>query len=192
MHKASSALRLPRRAALAALGLMACTPVLAAPAACPALLQHSFPRLQDEEPQALCQYAGKVLLVVNTASYCGFTKQYGGLEALHQRYGARGLVVLGFPSNDFGEQEPGDNKKIAEFCENTFNVKFPMFSKSVVKPELANANPLFVELARATGSKPRWNFHKYLIDREGRPVEAFGSTTAPESDSLVKAIERLL
>jgi glutathione peroxidase len=159
---------------------------------CPALLQKSFPRLQDEEPQALCQYAGKVLLVVNTASFCGFTPQYKGLEAIYQRYKERGFVVLGFPSNDFGEQEPGDNEKIAEFCENTFNVKFPMFAKSVVKPEAAGANPLFVELARATDSKPRWNFHKYLVGRDGRPVEAFGSMTTPDSASITHAIEKLL
>ena len=104
-------------------------------ARCPALWQRSFPRLQDEQPQSLCQYAGQVVLVVNTASYCGFTPQYKGLEAIYRRYKARGFVVLGFPANDFGEQEPGANKAIAEFCENTFNVKFPMFAKSVVKVE---------------------------------------------------------
>jgi glutathione peroxidase len=164
----------------------------AAPAACPALLDKSFPRLQDEAPQSLCQYAGKVLLVVNTASFCGFTKQYAGLEALNQKYGPRGLVVLGFPSNDFGAQEPGSAKQIAEFCENTFNVKFPMFAKSVVKPGEKDLNPLFAELAKATDSAPRWNFHKYLIARDGKPVEAFGSTTAPDSDKVVKAIEKLL
>lgn len=166
----------------------------AAPAApnCPALLQRSFPRLQDEEPQPLCQYAGKVLLVVNTASYCGFTKQYKGLEAIYSKYKDRGLVVLGFPSNDFGSQEPGSNKDIAAFCENTFNVKFPMFAKTVVKPGSADLNPLFAELARSLDSAPRWNFHKYLIGRDGKPVEAFGSMTAPDSASVTKAIERLL
>ncbi len=170
-------------------------PTAAAPsaaAACPPLLNKSFPRLQDEAPQSLCQYAGKVVLVVNTASFCGFTKQYQGLEALNRRYGARGLVVLGFPSNDFGEQEPGSSKQIAEFCENTFNVKFPMFAKSVVKPSLPGANPLFAELAQATDSPPRWNFHKYLVGRDGKPAAAFGSMTTPESDTLVKAIEKLL
>jgi len=117
-------------------------------AACPALLQHTFPRLQDEKPQSLCQYSGKVLLVVNTASYCGFTPQYKGLEDLHARYKDRGLVVLGFPSNDFA-QEKGSNKEIADFCENTFGVKFPMFAKSAVRG--ADANPLFRQLAQATG-----------------------------------------
>jgi glutathione peroxidase len=164
----------------------------AAPAACPPLLQRSFPRLQDEEPQALCQYAGKVILVVNTASYCGFTSQYKGLEAIHSRFKDRGFVVLGFPSNDFGSQEPGSNKDIAAFCENTFNVKFPMFAKTVVKPGLPGLNPMFAELAAATGSAPRWNFHKYLIGRDGKPVDAFGSITAPDSQSVVGAIEKLL
>jgi glutathione peroxidase len=163
-----------------------------ASANCPALLQRSFPRLQDEEPQPLCQYAGKVLLVVNTASYCGFTKQYKGLETIYSKYKDRGLVVLGFPSNDFGSQEPGSNKDIAAFCENTFNVKFPMFAKTVVKPGSADLNPLFADLARSLDSAPRWNFHKYLIGRDGKPVEAFGSMTAPDSASVTKAIERLL
>ena len=103
-----------------------------APAACPATLQHTFPRLQDEKPQSLCQYSGKVVLVVNTASFCGFTGQYKGLEELYARYKDKGLVVLGFPSNDFA-QEKGSNKEIADFCENTFGVKFPMFAKSSVK-----------------------------------------------------------
>jgi glutathione peroxidase len=99
--------------------------------ACPALLDQTFARLQDEKPQSLCQYSGKVLLVVNTASYCGFTPQYQGLEDLYSRYRERGLVVLGFPSNDFS-QETGSNKEIADFCENTFGVKFPNFHKYLV------------------------------------------------------------
>ena len=164
----------------------------AAPATCPALLQRTALRLQDEAPQALCQYAGKVLLVVNTASYCGFTKQYAGLEALNQKYKDRGLVVLGFPSNDFGSQEPGNNKAIADFCENTFNVKFPMFAKSVVKPGQPDTNPLFADLIRMSDSAPRWNFHKYLVSRDGSRVEAFGSMTAPDAKSLVAAVEKAL
>ena len=104
----------------------------AAPASCPALLRQTFKRLQDDAPQDLCQYAGKVILVVNTASYCGFTKQYEGLEKLYAKYGSKGLVVLGFPSNDFGKQEPGNSKEIADFCYNTYGVKFPMFAKSSV------------------------------------------------------------
>ncbi|MEO5733728.1 MAG: glutathione peroxidase [Rubrivivax sp.] len=163
----------------------------AAPAAaCPALLQQTFARLQDEKPQALCQYSGKVLLVVNTASFCGFTPQYEGLEKLHARYAARGLVVLGFPSNDFGQQEPGGGRAIADFCANTYGVKFPMFSKSVVKGR--DANPLFASLAKATGQAPGWNFHKYLIGRDGRALASFDSDVAPGSPALVAAIERAL
>lgn len=158
--------------------------------ACPALLQHTFPRLQDEKPQALCQYAGKVLLVVNTASYCGFTGQYKGLEALHQRFGPQGLVVLGFPSNDFGNQEPGSAQAIADFCENTFGVKFPMFSKTRVRG--AGAHPFYRQLGQATGEVPTWNFHKYLIDRQGRAVMSFASAQDPQSPPVVAAVQKLL
>jgi glutathione peroxidase len=159
------------------------------PTACPALLNQQFPRLQDEKQQSLCQYAGKVLLVVNTASYCGFTPQYKGLEELHARYRDRGLVVLGFPSNDFA-QERGSNQEIAEFCENTFGVKFPMFAKSSVRG--SDANPLFRELAARTGQAPRWNFHKYLIARDGTVVAHYGSTTTPQDKALVGQLEKLL
>jgi glutathione peroxidase len=161
----------------------------AADAACPALLQKSFPRLQDEKPQSLCQYSGKVLLVVNTASYCGFTPQYEGLEALHAKYVARGLVVMGFPSNDF-HQESDDPDKIADLCFNTYGVKFPMFTLSAVRGK--DANPLFAQLAQATGASPSWNFNKYLVDRQGRPVAHYGSTTRPDSTELVGAIEKAL
>jgi glutathione peroxidase len=158
--------------------------------ACPPLLQHSFNRLQDDQPQSLCQYAGKVLLVVNTASYCGFTPQYEGLEALHAKFAARGLVVLGFPSNDFGQQEPGGSQQIAELCFNTYGVKFPMFAKTVVVGKQANA--LYVSLAQATGKAPAWNFHKYLVDRQGRPVAAFVSDVKPTDPVLLAAIEKAL
>jgi glutathione peroxidase len=161
-----------------------------ADASCPTLLQQTFKRLQDESPQSLCQYAGKVLLVVNTASYCGFTPQYQGLEALHAKYAAQGLVVLGFPMNDFGQQEPGDGKQIADFCFNTYGVKFPMFSKTTLSGK--DANPLFVSLARATGKAPSWNFHKYLIDRQGHPVHSFNSIVGPDSTLLVASIEKAL
>jgi len=158
--------------------------------ACPPLLQHSFNRLQDDKPQPLCQYAGKVLLVVNTASYCGFTPQYEGLEALHARYAARGLVVMGFPSNDFGQQEPGGNQQIAELCFNTYGVKFPMFAKTVVVGP--RANPLFAALTQATGKAPAWNFHKFLVDGQGKPVAAFSSSVKPTDAALVAAIEKAL
>lgn len=159
-------------------------------AACPDVLQHTVPRLQDEKPQSLCQYTGKVVLVVNTASYCGFTGQYKGLESLYSRYQGRGLVVLGFPSNDFGRQEPGSAKEIAAFCENTFGVKFPMFSKTaVLGPQ---AHPLYRQLATRTGEAPGWNFHKYLIDRQGQVVRSFSSQTEPENPAFVMELEKLL
>ena len=157
--------------------------------ACPALLNHTLPRLQDEKPQSLCQYAGKVVLVVNTASYCGFTPQYKGLEALYAQYKDRGLVVLGFPSNDFA-QEKSSNKDIADFCENTFGVKFPMFAASSVKGE--QANPLFKQLAAQGATPPRWNFYKYLIGRDGKLVDNYSSMTAPDSKSLLSAIDKSL
>ncbi len=161
-----------------------------ATATCPALLQQTFPRLQDEKPQSLCQYAGKVLLVVNTASFCSYTPQYEGLEALHAKYAPHGLVVLGFPTNDFGQQEPGDSKQIADFCFNTYGVRFPMFGKSTVKGK--QANPLFTALTKATGTAPGWNFHKYLIDRQGRPLASYNSEVAPGSPALVAAVEKAL
>jgi glutathione peroxidase len=161
-----------------------------APASCPAVLHQTFNRLQDDAPQDLCQYAGKVVLVVNTASYCGFTKQYKGLEELYAKYAPRGLVVLGFPSNDFGKQEPGSSKEIADFCFNTYGVKFPMFAKSdVVGPD---TNPLHASLAKITGEVPKWNFTKYLIDRRGNTVQYFPSKIAPEDPEFVKKIEQAL
>jgi glutathione peroxidase len=159
------------------------TPAMAAEPACPTLLQHRFDRLQDEKPQSLCQYTGKVVLVVNTASFCGFTKQYEGLEALYARYQPQGLVVLGFPANDFGSQEPGNNQAIADFCENTFGVKFPMFS---------DTNPLYRQLAEKTGDHPRWNFHKYLIGRDGQTVRSYASGVDPKNPAFVKDIEKFL
>ncbi|HSV60280.1 MAG TPA: glutathione peroxidase [Variovorax sp.] len=159
------------------------------PAACPPLLRHSFDRLQDEKPQSLCQYSGKVLLVVNTASFCGFTRQYQGLEALDRKYRAKGLVVLGFPSNDFS-QETGSNKDVADFCENTFGVKFPMFVKSSVRGR--EANPLFQELAKESGTTPKWNFYKYLVGRDGKVVAAYSSLTEPDNRDLLAALEKQL
>lgn len=161
----------------------------ASPAACPALLQQSIPRLQDDKPQPLCQYAGKVLLVVNTASYCGYTKQYEGLEALHAKYAARGLVVMGFPSNDFN-QETDDSGKIAELCFNTYGVKFPMFAPGKVTGR--EAQPLFATLAQATGQAPKWNFYKYVVDRQGRPLAAFASRVTPDDATLAATIEKAL
>lgn len=161
----------------------------AAAASCPAVLHHSFKRLQDEVPQDLCQYAGKVVLVVNTASYCGYTKQYEGLEKLYSKYAPRGLVVLGFPSNDF-KQEDADAKKIADLCYNTYGVKFPMFASTVVSGD--KANPLYAELIKATGNQPKWNFNKYLIGRDGKVTDYFPSKVTPEDPALVGKIEKAL
>ncbi len=136
------------------------------------------------------QYGGKVLLVVNTASKCGFTPQYEGLEALQRSYAARGFSVLGFPSNDFKGQEPGDEAQIQEFCTLTYGVKFPMFQK--VQVTGAQATPLYQRLTAATGVAPGWNFHKYLIARDGRVVAQFPSRTKPDDAALVAAIEREL
>ncbi|MFM1827166.1 MAG: hypothetical protein RLY67_547 [Pseudomonadota bacterium] len=172
--------------ALALAGLA--TPAVSTASSCPNLLNKTFPRLQDDVPQSLCQYAGKVVLVVNTASYCGFTKQYEGLEELYKRYSDKGLVVLGFPSNDFS-QEPGSNKEIAEFCTNTFSVKFPMFAKTVVKGP--QANPLFADLIRQSDA-PGWNFHKYLIDRDGKLFRSYSSMVNPTGRRMVSDIEALL
>ena len=170
-------------------GLFASSPSLAA-ASCAPLLNHSFPALQDSRPQSLCQWQGKVLLVVNTASYCGFTSQYDGLEKLYARLKDRGLVVVGFPSNDFGEQEPGSNQEIAEFCRLTYGVQFPMFAKATVVGK--NASPLYAQLAKATGDAPQWNFHKYLIDRSGTRVLSFGSRVKPDDRELLARIDEFL
>jgi glutathione peroxidase len=155
-------------------------------AACPALLDRKMDTIH-EKPQSLCEYAGKVLLVVNTASQCGYTPQYEGLEALYRKYRDRGLVVLGFPSNDFGGQEPGGNKDIAAFCVNQYAIDFPMFAKTELKK-----NPLYTDLVKATGAAPRWNFHKYLVDRNGKQVLSFDTRVAPDDAKLVGAIEKLL
>src|SRR6187200_1923921 len=146
--------------------LLATCAFAASPPACKGLLDHNFPALMTGNPQSLCEYAGKVVLVVNTASQCGYTPQYDGLEALYRKYKDRGLVVLGFPANDFGGQEPGSNKEISAFCVNQYAIDFPMFAKIDLK-----TSPLYAELSKATGSAPRWNFHKYLIDRSGNQVQ---------------------
>jgi glutathione peroxidase len=159
---------------------------LSAMAACPALLDRSMTTLADQ-PQSLCEYQGKVLLVVNTASHCGYTPQYDGLEALNRKYRDRGLVVLGFPMNDFGAQEPGSNKEISTFCVNQYAIDFPMFAKTSLK-----TNPLYADLAKSAGSAPRWNFHKYLVDRSGRQVQSFESAVEPDDPKLLAAIEKLL
>lgn len=170
------------------IGLFMTTLVSAAPA-CPPLLNHTLKDI-DGQPQSLCAYHGKVILVVNTASNCGYTSQYKGLQALNDKYGKQGFVVLGFPANDFGGQEPGSNAAIKDFCETNYEVDFPMFSK--VGVATANANPFYEALARTTGVRPAWNFHKYLIDRSGMRAQSFPTQVDPESQEMVVAIENLL
>lgn len=161
---------------------------LPAAAACPALLDHRMSSLKGE-PTDLCQYAGKVVLVVNTASYCGYTGQYEGLESLFQKYKGRGFVVLGVPSNDFA-QEPGPDEQVADFCERTYKVRFPMVSKSAVSGKDAIA--FYRDLAAKTGQAPRWNFHKYLVGRDGQAMDSFASAVKPDDAKLVAAIEKAI
>ena len=159
--------------------------------ACPENLDFSFRPLLGETPIKLCDYyAGKVVVVVNTASKCGFTGQYEGLEKLYREFGPKGLVVLGFPSNDFGGQEPGSEAEIQKFCRSTYGVEFPMFEKTSVKK--GGGNPLFARLAALTGEAPRWNFYKYVLDRHSNVVKVFSSMTGPESDKMRTLIESLL
>jgi glutathione peroxidase len=137
------------------------------------------------EDKSLADYAGKVVLVVNTASQCGFTPQYEGLEKLHETYADQGLVVLGFPCNQFGGQEPGDAEEIGAFCEKNYGVSFPMFAKVDVNGD--NAHPLYQwlrsEKSGMLGDKIKWNFTKFLIGRDGRVLKRYGSTTKPEKIS---------
>ena len=168
-------------------GLLAVGPALAGET----LLDRDYRQLAGKEKVNLqAAYGGQVLLVVNTASKCGFTPQYEGLGAMHAKYKDRGFAVLGFPSNDFMGQEPGSEEQIQEFCTLTYGVKFPMFEKVQVRG--ADATPLYLDLAKATGEAPGWNFHKYLIDRDGKVVASFGSRTTPDDPKLVAEIEKLL
>jgi glutathione peroxidase len=160
----------------------------AASAPCPPTLDHKFANLMDE-PLSLCQHAGKVVLIVNTASECGYTPQYDALEQLYRRYRDKGFVVLGFPANDFGGQEPGSNKEIEQFCRINYGITFLVFAKTaVVGP---NANPLFRQLSAKTGKPPRWNFHKYLLDRTGQPIAVFESAVDPDDRRITGQIEKL-
>ena len=155
------------------------------------LLDQDFRRLASDEVINLAdEYSGSVVLVVNTASKCGNTPQYDGLEKLYQEYGEAGLVVLGFPSNDFFGQEPGTEEQIQEFCRLTYKVRFPMFEKVSVKE--GDAHPFFDELAAASGTYPTWNFHKYLIGRDGKLIAEFSPRTQPYNDELVSQIETAL
>ena len=173
---------------LATLAFALSAPTLACDSA---LLDQSFQRLASDETVNLCEaYAGNVVLVVNTASKCGNTPQYDGLEKLYEEYGEAGLVVLGFPSNDFMGQEPGTEEEIQSFCRLTYGVKFPMFEKTKVRND--EADPFFVALADASGTYPTWNFHKFLIGRDGELISEFAPRTRPYDSKLVAAIEGAL
>jgi glutathione peroxidase len=155
------------------------------------LLDRSYRPLAGKTPVSLQQaYGGDVVLVVNTASKCGYTPQFEALEALHRKYADRGFAVLGFPSGDFKAQEFEDETQIREFCTLTYGVKFPMFEKVHVVG--AKATPLYKELAQAAGESPKWNFHKYLIGRDGRLIASWGSKTTPDDTAIVAAIEQAL
>jgi len=163
-------------------------PVLACDSA---LLDQNFRKLASTDEVNLCEaFEGKVILVVNTASKCGNTPQYDGLESLYDEYGDEGLVVLGFPSNDFLGQEPGTEETIEEFCRLTYGVEFPMFEKTAVKQ--GEAHPFFIALADASGTYPTWNFHKYLIGRDGQLVTQFSPRTQPYDPSVVAALQQQL
>ena len=156
-----------------------------------ALIDQDFRKLASEEVVNLGEaYEGKVLLVVNTASKCGNTPQYEGLESLYEEYGDDGLVVLGFPSNDFFGQEPGTEEEIQEFCRLTYKVRFPMFEKVTVKE--GDAHPFFDRLAAEAGTYPTWNFHKYLIGRDGKLITEFSPRTKPYDEDVVAHIEEAL
>jgi glutathione peroxidase len=152
-------------------------------------------RALDGEAASLRDYEGKVLLVVNVASACGLTPQYAGLERLHEKFGERGFAVLGFPCNQFGEQEPGTAEEIEKFCGSTYGITFPLFEKADVNGD--NRQPLYdvlTPLADAEGASGdiRWNFEKFLVDRSGEPVRRFSPLVEPESDEILDAIEDLL
>jgi len=145
----------------------------------------------DGNSRDLAAWRGKVVLIVNTASECGFTKQYDGLQKIQEQYAARGFDVLGFPCNDFGGQEPGSAKEIEKFCSTKYHVTFPLFAKVSVKAG-ANQSPLYAWLGGATGKLPGWNFGKYLVGKDGKPIAFWSSSTEPEDAEVVAAIEKAL
>lgn len=175
---------------LTLLGLvsLAAVPMEAAAQACDGLYNHNLTTLQGQKIN-LCDYQDKPILVVNTASKCGFTPQFEALEGLYSQYKDKGLLVIGFPSNDF-KQEPGDNKQIGDFCKLTYAVKFPMMVKSSVTGE--QANPLYKQLIAKTGKSPQWNFYKYVILPGGKQVYAFESTVQPDADVVMSKIKPYL
>jgi len=144
----------------------------------------------DGKPADLGQYGGKVTLVVNVASQCGFTPQYAGLQKLYDEYKDKGFAILGFPSNDFGSQEPGSPEEIATFCKKNYGVTFPMFSKLVTKAG-QDQSPIYTYLGQ-TGSLPSWNFAKYLVGKDGKVIQFFNSKVTPEAKELRDAIDAAL
>jgi glutathione peroxidase len=171
----------PRRLVLA-------SPLLMAAAPAPSVFDFTLLRLEGGD-MPLAEFRGRALMVVNTASFCGFTPQYAALQRLHDRFEARGFAVIGVPSNDF-RQESTDNARIRQFCDTMFGITFPMAALTRVRgPE---AHPLFAWLARSAGGPPRWNFHKFLVARDGRSVRAFPTATEPEAPVLVRAVEAAL
>ena len=151
-----------------------------------------FKTLVGEEPLPLSQFKGKVILIVNTASQCGFTSQYDGLKKIYEKYKDQGLVILGVPSNDFGSQETVSNAEVAQFCELNYGITFPMASKEVVSGDGAHPFYIWAKKTLGFGTAPKWNFHKYLVNRKGELIDYFHSTTSPEAKNLVEAIEKEL
>lgn len=175
---------------LAAGAIFACSAFGASANQCIDVLNHSVAQLKTKETVDLCEaYQGKTLLIVNTASKCGFTPQFKALQAMYEQYADKGLVVLGFPSDDF-MQEHNDEAKTADVCYLDYGVKFPMFSTSPVRGD--DANPVFKALIARTGEQPAWNFNKYLVSKDGKVVKHFGSRTSPSDPAFVKEVEALL
>ena len=178
--------------ALAALPML-CAPVMieAQSTATGSAYDFAFQTI-DDKPMPLSGYRARVLLVVNTASFCGFTQQYAGLQTLHEKYEGRGLVVIGVPSNDFGAQEPGSNAEIAKFCQGGFNITFPLASKETVKGAAAHPFYGWVRQVLGDGAMPKWNFHKVLVGGDGQPIATFAATVGPADAKLIGAIEKAL
>jgi glutathione peroxidase len=166
-------------------------PAGASPVQAPDSLYRLTARTLEGKPADLQAYAGKVALVVNVASRCGFTPQYAGLERLYRELAPRGLVILGFPSNEFGEQEPGTSQEIKDFCSLTYNVTFPMFDKVVTRPG-PGQSPVYAALQKQSGKVPGWNFAKYLVGRDGRAVRFYPSAVTPEDPGLRRDIQAAL
>ena len=173
---------------LAIIGLLG---LRAANSSCPELLNHEFPKLQDDTPQNLCMYENSVVLVVNTASFCGFTKQYEGLQNLWDQYKNEGLIVLGVPSNSFNQENKTDNE-VKDFCEVNFDINFPLTTITEVRGN--NAHEIYKWALQNYGKSavPKWNFHKILIDKEGKIHKTFNSFTKPTSNKIILEIENLL